>query len=101
MNHIDMNPIGDGNVPPFDDAASERVIEMLGANGAGPNISVGPDVRINGRSLQDLVGQAPPTPAPSPPSTAQRLQDLETLRATGVITADEYSRKREQILNEL
>jgi hypothetical protein len=79
------------------DAASERVIEVLGANGAGPNISVGPNVRINERSLQDLVGQATPSPAP----TAQRLQELETLRTTGVITGEEYGRKREQIINEL
>jgi hypothetical protein len=38
--------------------------------------------------------------APRPPVT-QRLQELETLRATGVITDAEYSHKREQIISEL
>jgi hypothetical protein len=48
----------------------------------------------------------PPTPAPfmAPPpgqTTAQRLQELETLRATGTITDAEYTKKRQQILSEL
>jgi hypothetical protein len=34
-------------------------------------------------------------------TTAQRLQELETLRATGAITDDEYNTKRQQILSEL
>ncbi len=34
-------------------------------------------------------------------TTAQRLQELETLRATGTITDDEYTKKRQQILSEL
>lgn len=47
---------------------------------------------------------APPTYMPPPPpqmSTAQRLQELETLRATGSITEAEYTAKRQQILSEL
>jgi Short C-terminal domain len=40
-------------------------------------------------------------PAPPEPSTAQRLQELETLRATGVISDDEYAAKRQQILADL
>ena len=48
----------------------------------------------------------PPMPAPFMPqmpsnTTAQRLQELETLRATGTITEDEYNSKRQQILSEL
>jgi hypothetical protein len=35
------------------------------------------------------------------PSVAQRLQELETLRATGVITDAEYAAKREQIIGEI
>jgi len=34
-------------------------------------------------------------------TTAQRLQELETLRATGSISEAEYSTKRQQILSEL
>jgi|GEM_PF-576251 hypothetical protein len=51
---------------------------------------------------------APPPPAPSyappsapEPSTAQRLQELETLRATGAISDDEYAAKRQQIISAL
>ena len=86
------------------DAPSQRVIDALGAIG-GP----GPTITIGGRSLQDMVAEAaaahaqtaPPPPVPPQPSTAQRLQELETLRATGAITDDEYARKREQIISEL
>jgi len=58
--------------------------------------------------------QAAPTPAgafpPGPaepamrsqqPSASQRLQELETLRATGAITEAEYGAKREKIISEL
>jgi hypothetical protein len=85
------------------DAPSQRVIDALGATGGGPNITIG------GRSLQDIIAQAAPTQAAPAapvytqpqPSAAQRLQQLETLRATGVITEAEYIRKREQIISEL
>jgi hypothetical protein len=45
----------------------------------------------------------PPTPPPTipEPSTAQRLQELETLRAMGTITDGEYNAKRQQIISEL
>jgi hypothetical protein len=51
--------------------------------------------------------QAAPAPAPEPamtpqqPSASQRLQELETLRATGAITEAEYGAKREKIISEL
>lgn len=49
---------------------------------------------------------APPPPPPSfvkapEPSTSQRLQELETLRATGAISDDEYAAKRQQIIADL
>jgi len=47
---------------------------------------------------------APPsafTAQPPAPSTAQRLQELETLRAMGTISNDEYTSKRQQIISEL
>jgi len=45
---------------------------------------------------------APSAPPPPPePTTAQRLQELETLRATGAISDDEYNAKRQQILTDL
>lgn len=39
--------------------------------------------------------------APPEPSTSQRLQELETLRATGAISEAEYSAKRQQIISDL
>ena len=53
---------------------------------------------------QPVAASVPATPvstAPPQQSTAQRLQELETLRVTGVITDAEYARKREQIISEL
>lgn len=47
---------------------------------------------------------APPAYSPPPPpepSTAQRLQELETLRATGAISDEEYAAKRQQIISAL
>lgn len=38
---------------------------------------------------------------PPAPSTAQRLQELETLRAMGTISESEYTTKRQQIIAEL
>jgi hypothetical protein len=45
--------------------------------------------------------QSAPFPAPLAPSTAQRLQEVETLRATGAISDEEYATKRQQILSDL
>jgi hypothetical protein len=53
------------------------------------------------------AGYAPPPPPPPSyvaapePSVSQRLQELETLRATGAISEDEYNTKRQQILSDL
>ncbi|OBB28658.1 hypothetical protein A5792_22330 [Mycolicibacterium peregrinum] len=44
---------------------------------------------------------AAPFMAPPAPSTAQRLQELETLRATGAVSEDEYTAKRQQIIADL
>lgn len=45
--------------------------------------------------------QAVAFPRPPEVSTAQRLQELATLRATGAISEDEYNTKRQQIIAEL
>ena len=46
---------------------------------------------------------APPVAAVAPPtpSIAQRLQELETLRATGAISDTEYTAKRQKIISEM
>ena len=62
--------------------------------------------RAGGRSRSGATARPGPMPAPfmAPPpgpTTAQRLQELETLRAIGTITDDEYNKKRQQIYQEL
>ena len=60
-------------------------------------------------SYPGSVAAPPPPPPPPPPypgnapepSTAQRLQELETLRATGAVSEAEYTAKRQQILADL
>lgn len=89
------------------DAASQRVIAALGAQpinapGAGPRINIsknanirispGANITVGGQRLEDIVAR---------PSTAQRLEELETLRATGAVSEDEYARKRQQIISEI
>ena len=100
-----------------------EILQILKANGIGLNNMI--DLRSNPAAraqVQAVVRraaaaqQAPaapapagvppasyaPAPAPAPePTTAQRLQELETLRATGAISDDEYNAKRQQILSDL
>jgi hypothetical protein len=102
-----------------------EIMQILRANGVPMNGSI--DIRSNpavrqqvmdvvrraaasGQSAASAPAAAPPSP-PAPPayvpppapqvSTAQRLQELETLRATGTITDAEYATKRQQILSDL
>jgi membrane protein YdbS with pleckstrin-like domain len=47
-------------------------------------------------------GALPPTaPAAAPPPAAQRLAELEDLRTRGLLSTEEYARKREEILKSL
>jgi Short C-terminal domain len=99
-----------------------EILQILRANGISLNNMI--DLRSNPAARQHVQAvvrraaaqQAPaapapaaaPTAAPAPsyvappePSTAQRLQELETLRATGAISDEEYTVKRQQIISEL
>lgn len=97
-----------------------EILQILRANGIGINNMI--DLRSNPaarRQVEAVVRAAavaqptPAAPAAAPPasspsymsppevSTAQRLQELETLRATGVISDDEYNAKRQQIISDL
>jgi len=104
-----------------------EILRILKANGIALNnmidIRSNPAVRqqvtsvVRRAASQETPAPAPPaapsmaaTPSPvapsllppSPePSTAQRLQELETLRATGTISGAEYTTKRQQIISEL
>ncbi len=98
-----------------------EILQILKANNIGLNNMI--DLRSNPtarQQVQEVVRRAaarqaraaaaqPPPAAPSAtastappqPSTAQRLQELETLRAMGSISEDEYSAKRQQIIADL
>src|SRR6476619_3015854 len=87
-----------------------EILQILKANGIGLNNMI--DLRSNPAAraqVQAVVRraaaaqQAPAAPAPAgaasyapppEPTTALRLQELETLRATGAINDDEYNSKR-------
>jgi hypothetical protein len=98
-----------------------EILQILKANGIALNSMVdlrnNPGVRQQVQAVirraaatqQAPVGPAAPPPpppsapvaAPPEPSTAHRLQELETLRATGAISDQEYNTKRQQILSDL
>lgn len=92
-NGIAMNSMVDLRANPGARAQVQAVVRRAAAHRAAPQAPPGT--------------QYPPAPAgvyppPTPePSTAQRLQELETLRATGAISDDEYADKRRQIIAEL
>jgi Short C-terminal domain len=99
------------------------ILQILRANGIGMNNMI--DLRSNPAARQQVQAivrraaaqQAPVRPGPPPtsgtppppqypamapePSTSQRLQELETLRATGAVSEEEYNAKRRQILSDL
>jgi hypothetical protein len=93
-----------------------EILRILKTHGIGMNNMI--DLRSNPAARQQVQSvvrraaaqQAPAgTHAASPqypsmpqePSTAQRLQELETLRATGAVSEEEYTAKRAQILSDL
>lgn len=99
-----------------------EILQLLKANGIPLNRMV--DVRSNPvlrQQIQAVVRRAaaqqaqpapapaaapaatapPPSFAPPEPSISQRLQELETLRATGAVTEDEYKAKRSQIISQI
>jgi hypothetical protein len=103
-----------------------EILQILKANGIPLNQMV--DLRSNPALRQQVVAvvrragaqqaQAAPATAPAPapvltpvvapasftapaPSISQRLQELETLRATGAVSEQEYKAKRSQIISEI
>lgn len=49
----------------------------------------------------DAVMHAPVTPAPTVAPTTQRLQEIETLRASGLLSDDQYTAERARIIASL
>ena len=94
-----------------------EILQILKANNVPLNRMV--DIRSNPALRQQIQAvvrraaeqQAPapqpaaagpaPVVAPPPPSIAQRLQELETLRASGALSDQEYNSRRAQIISEI
>jgi hypothetical protein len=98
-----------------------EIMQILKANNVAMNGTI--DIRSNPvvrQQVMDVVRRAAAQQAPAPaympppaqtpasftatapePSTSQRLQELETLRATGAISDAEYTSKRHQIISDL
>ncbi len=95
-----------------------EILQILKANNVPLNRMV--DIRSNPvlrqqiqavvrRAAEQQAPAAQPAPAAPPaavvtppkPSVAQRLQELETLRASGALTDDEYNSRRAQIISEI
>lgn len=88
-----------------------EILRILKAHGIAPDGPI--DLRDQPAARQQVqavirrpvAGAAQATPAPTPaapaPSIGQRLQELESLRADGMITESEYQAKRRQIIAEL
>ena len=89
-----------------------EILQILKANGVPADGTV--DIRSNPVVRQQVMAvvrraaaaQAPAAPAPMAPpapapTAAQRLQELETLRAMGTVTEAEYAAKRAEIIAEL
>jgi hypothetical protein len=104
-----------------------QILQILKANGIPLNQMV--DLRSNPALRQQVVAvvrragaqqaQAAPAAAPAPapvvapvvaapasftapePSISHRLQELETLRATGAVSEEEYKAKRSQIISDI
>ncbi len=93
-----------------------EILQILKSNGIGINnmvdLRANPAVReqvqavVRRAAAQETPAASAPAPsapflAPPAPSTAQRLQELETLRVTGAVSEDEYTVKRQQIIADL
>ena len=91
-----------------------EILQILKANNVPLNRMV--DIRSNPALRQQIqavvrraaeqqpqpAGAGAPAPPPQPPpSIAQRLQELETLRASGALNDQEYNSRRAQIIAEI
>jgi len=83
-------------------AMREQVLEIVRRNAAGQQApwpgAQQPSPPAAAPNPASAAWYPPPPPAPS---AAQRLQELETLRATGAITESEYAAKRQQVIASL
>lgn len=88
--------------------AGAAAITALNAYRAFGKRYSGPEIHIEEETVENLSGQereAAPQTHDHIPSTAldakERLEQLERLREAGLITGEEYRKKREEILQDL
>ena len=83
-------------------AMREQVLEIVRRNAAGQQVPwPGAQQPSPPAAAPNPASAAWYPPPPPTPSAAQRLQELETLRATGAITESEYAAKRQQVIASL
>jgi hypothetical protein len=78
----------------------EQVLEIV-RRAAAAQQAPPPSAQFAPAAAPSPAGAAWYPPQPPAPSAAQRLQELETLRATGAITETEYAAKRQQVIASL
>ncbi|OBA81143.1 hypothetical protein A9W99_14915 [Mycobacterium sp. 1164966.3] len=82
-----------------------EILQILKAN----NVQLNDDIRSNPAARQQVLAvvrkaaeqQAVAAPAAPQASTAERLQNLETLRASGAVTEEEYNTHRVRIISQM
>lgn len=79
----------------------QAVVRRAATYATGERSSAAQQAPTTSVAASDPGAPSAPFLAPPAPSTAQRLQELETLRATGTISEDEYTAKRKQIIADL
>jgi len=83
-------------------AMREQVLEIVRRNAAGQQAPwPGAQQPSPPAAAPNPASAAWYPPPPPTPSAAPRLQELETLRATGAITESEYAAKRQQVIASL
>lgn len=98
--HVNGIPLGGTIDIRSNPVVRQQVIDIVRRSAAAGGSGVG-DSRP---SDQEAGGPRPsplPVYTPPPPTVSQRLQELETLRATGAVTQAEYDTKRREILADL
>lgn len=79
----------------------QAVVRRAATYASGERSSAAQQAPTTSVAASDPGAPSAPFLAPPAPSTAQRLQELETLRATGAISEVEYTAKRQQIIADL
>jgi Short C-terminal domain len=100
-NGIGLNNMIDLRSNPAARAQVQAVVRRAAAAQQAPAAPTPGAAPAPGPAAPYAAPAAPYAAPPPEPTTAQRLQELETLRATGAISDAEYNSKRQQILSEL